>query len=176
MCDFFFVSFAFLLFFFNAPVTLRGFTAPDCWFEKAARVGTLAACLFLDGDLRKKEKKRDSETVSEREREKEPLWYRLRKMNTVSLKRRRDEVEREPEWLMRRGGEERGGGGGGGRARRQVGGLAAALARSGEVHGVLGVIVDLDRLGQSLRVPAVALTRHVAALGAAGRRQREFSN
>lgn len=53
-------------------------------------------------------------------------------------------------------------------------GLAAALAGSGEVHGVLGVIVDLNRLGQSLRVPAVALTRHVAALGAAGQRGTEF--
>lgn len=37
----------------------------------------------------------------------------------------------------------------------------------GEVHGVLGVIVDLDGLGQRLRVPAVTLTRHVAALSAA---------
>jgi hypothetical protein len=35
---------------------------------------------------------------------------------------------------------------------------------SGEVHGPQGVVVDLDRLGQRLRVPAVALTRDMAAL------------
>lgn len=77
-------------------------------------------------------------------------------------------MEREPEWLMmrRRAGREK--------RKEEEFGLAAALAGSGEVHGVLGVIVDLNRLGQSLRVPAVALTRHVAALGAAGQRGREF--
>lgn len=41
------------------------------------------------------------------------------------------------------------------------------LAGSGKVHGVLGVIVDLNRLGQCLRVPAITLTRHMAALGTA---------
>lgn len=35
---------------------------------------------------------------------------------------------------------------------------------SGEVHGVLSVVVDLNRFGQGLRVSAVALARHVAAL------------
>lgn len=43
---------------------------------------------------------------------------------------------------------------------------------SGEVHGVLRVVVDLNRLRQSLRVAAVALTRHVAALGA-GRKEAD---
>lgn len=47
-----------------------------------------------------------------------------------------------------------------------AGGLADVLAGSGEVHGVLGVIVDLNRLGQCLGVPAITLTRHMAALGA----------
>lgn len=43
---------------------------------------------------------------------------------------------------------------------------------SGEVHGVLCVVVDLNRLCQSLRVAAVALTRHVAPLGA-GRKEAD---
>lgn len=37
------------------------------------------------------------------------------------------------------------------------------LASSGEVHGVLGIIVDLNCLGQRLGVPAITLARHVAA-------------
>lgn len=36
---------------------------------------------------------------------------------------------------------------------------------SGEVHGPQGVVVDLNSFGQRLRVPAVALTGHMAALG-----------
>lgn len=36
---------------------------------------------------------------------------------------------------------------------------------SGEVHGPQGVVVDLNGFGQRLRIPAVALTGHVAALG-----------
>lgn len=43
---------------------------------------------------------------------------------------------------------------------------------SGEVHGPQGVVVDLNRLGQRLGVPAVALTGHMAALSTEGRRQR----
>lgn len=41
------------------------------------------------------------------------------------------------------------------------------LTSSGEVHGVLGVIVDLNGLGQRLGVPAVTLARHVAAFSTA---------
>lgn len=48
-----------------------------------------------------------------------------------------------------------------------AGGLTDVLAGSGEVHGVLGVIVDLNRLGQGLGVPAITLTRHMAAFGTA---------
>lgn len=40
---------------------------------------------------------------------------------------------------------------------------------SSEIHGVLGVVVDLHGLGQRLRVAAVALPRHVAALSAVSR-------
>lgn len=40
------------------------------------------------------------------------------------------------------------------------------LASLSEIHGVLGVVVDLDRLRQRLGVPAVTLARHMAALGA----------
>lgn len=39
--------------------------------------------------------------------------------------------------------------------------------RSGKVHGPQGVMVDLDSFGQSLGVPAITLTRHVAALSTA---------
>lgn len=49
------------------------------------------------------------------------------------------------------------------------------LASSGEVHGVLGVIVDLDRLGQRLRVPAVTLARHVAPFSAVRQREAEVT-
>lgn len=42
---------------------------------------------------------------------------------------------------------------------------------SGEVHGVLSVVVDLNRFGQGLRVSAVALARHVAALRTATHRR-----
>lgn len=56
---FFLFCFAFLLFFFFLRTgNPEGFAAPDCWFEKAARAGTLVACLFLDEDLKKKERKR----------------------------------------------------------------------------------------------------------------------
>lgn len=47
------------------------------------------------------------------------------------------------------------------------------LTSSGEVHGVLGVIVDLNRLGQSLGVTAVALARHVAAFSTARQTDRQ---
>lgn len=40
---------------------------------------------------------------------------------------------------------------------------------SSEIHGVLGVVVDLHGLGQRLRIAAVALPRHVAALSAVSR-------
>lgn len=39
--------------------------------------------------------------------------------------------------------------------------------RSGKVHGPQGVMMNLNSFGQSLRVPTVTLTRHVAALSTA---------
>lgn len=56
----------------------------------------------------------------------------------------------------------------------KVGGLADALASSGEVHGVLGIIVDLDCLGQCLGVPAITLSRHVAAFRTGKQRREGF--
>lgn len=41
--------------------------------------------------------------------------------------------------------------------RESAGGLLDVLAGSSEVHGVLGVIVDLNCLGQRLGVPTVTL-------------------
>lgn len=49
------------------------------------------------------------------------------------------------------------------------------LASSGEVHGVLGIIVDLNCLGQCLGVPAVTLARHVAAFSAVRQRKTRFT-
>lgn len=49
------------------------------------------------------------------------------------------------------------------------------LASSGEVHGVLGIIVDLNCLGQRLGVPAVTLARHVAAFSTVGQRGAGFN-
>lgn len=60
--------------------------------------------------------------------------------------------------------------------RGAAGGLADVLASSGEVHGVLGIIVDLNRLGQCLGVPAVTLARHVAAFSAARQRKAGFTS
>lgn len=48
------------------------------------------------------------------------------------------------------------------------------LASSGEVHGVLGIIVDLNCLGQRLGVPAVTLARHVAPFSTARQRKAGF--
>lgn len=45
--------------------------------------------------------------------------------------------------------------------------MADVLTSSGEVHGVLSVIVDLNGLGESLGVTAIALARHVAAFSTA---------
>lgn len=56
-----------------------------------------------------------------------------------------------------------------------MGGLADVLASSGEVHGVLGIIVDLNCLGQCLGVPAITLTRHVTAFSAARQRKAGFT-
>ncbi len=56
--------------------------------------------------------------------------------------------------------------------RESAGGLADVLASSGEVHGVLGIIVDLNCLGQRLGVPAVTLTRHMAAFSTARQRKQ----
>lgn len=63
--------------------------------------------------------------------------------------------------------------GGGGAGRGWGGDLLGELearteVASGEVHGPQGVVVDLHRLGQRLRVPAVALARDVAALSTGG--------
>lgn len=58
--------------------------------------------------------------------------------------------------------------------KRGVGGLADVLASSGEVHGVLGIIVDLNCLGQCLGVPAITLTGHVTAFSAARQRKAGF--
>lgn len=41
---------------------------------------------------------------------------------------------------------------------------------SGKVHGPQGVVVNLNCLGQRLRIPTVTLTRHMAALSTAERR------
>lgn len=49
------------------------------------------------------------------------------------------------------------------------------LTSSGEVHGVLSIIVDLNRLGQSLGVTAVALARHVAAFSTATQKRPDVS-
>lgn len=49
------------------------------------------------------------------------------------------------------------------------------LASSGEVHGVLGIIVDLNCLGQRLGVPAITLARHVAAFSTARQRKTGFT-
>lgn len=58
--------------------------------------------------------------------------------------------------------------------RESARGLADVLPSSGEVHGVLGVIVDLNRLGQRLRVPAITLARHVAAFSTARQTHRIY--
>lgn len=49
------------------------------------------------------------------------------------------------------------------------------LASSGEVHGVLGIIVDLNCLGQRLGVPTVTLARHMAAFSTERQRETGFN-
>lgn len=51
--------------------------------------------------------------------------------------------------------------------KESAGGPADVLFSSGEVHGVLGIIVDLNCLGQRLGVPPVTLARHVASFSTA---------
>ena len=48
------------------------------------------------------------------------------------------------------------------------------LASSGEVHGVLGIIMDLNCLGQRLGVPAVTLARYMAAFSTVRHREAGF--
>lgn len=88
----------------------------------------------------------------------EPLWYRFGKWAEWVWRDRsyteRQRLANEEENKDRKEEE-------------PAGGLADVLAGSGKVHGVLGVIVDLNRLGQCLGVPAITLTWHMAALGAA---------
>lgn len=80
--------------------------------------------------------------------------------------RREEEVRGQRDWQIKSTNDKEGEGGQRREGERSEGGVADLLGISGEVHGVLGVIVDLNGLGQSLGVPTVTLARHMAALGA----------
>lgn len=148
------VCILFCFLFLLAPRTLKG---SQCWIaglKGGSVLGTLVGKCSLNH-------KKNLPGVKEQQvfPVREPLWCRFRKRR-MSVKRKRQTTRRERE--MAEGGErvakkkkkqrekeskrEKG--------NPQVDWLFASLS---EVHGVLGVIVDLDCLGQRLRVPAVTL-------------------
>lgn len=146
--------YCFVFCFFFAPRTTRG---SQCWIaglKGGSVLGTLVGKCSLNH-------KKNLPGVKEQQvfPVREPLWCRFRKCR-MSVKRKRQTTRRERERDGRRRREwqnknrEREKESKREKGNPQVDWLFASLS---EVHGVLGVIVDLDRLGQRLRVPAVTL-------------------